>query len=1187
MNYIRELATGMGVAWSHMVSNMDMKKEGGHILAYQKGLGLAAEQMKGLYDKSVVTGKKITELGVEMTKYSYALSKQFGMSSKEVSRDVGKAIQDVKHFGQLTVKEINIAATYARKLNVEFEKITATLDSFETFDTSAENAAKLAQSFGANVDAFKMMEAQNPAEQMDMLRKAMFAAGKDSDKMNRQELRLLATTTGLDEATAKQAFAFKNQGVSLDEIKKKANSVENAQMTQAKAMQTLAGAIERMVKSGDLEKMTSFFDAFVKGVLAGLRASKPFMKLMMEIRFALRATWFEGFKLGRELIKIVPGMQSFFETLHDIFNPSKMRHSAQKVREIFEDFFKSMTTGKFSFEKLMDNLKKHFFDYFTKESPSGQKILNSLKKMLIKMGEIAGEAITYFSKHITEGIKMLADFVRNPAAAIRAAAGGGTNAVATITKMFDPMLSAIKAAWPAFKDAVWDLMKAAWGQIKVFLNSETFSDMVHIVGPALVSTLFGPAIMRLLMVSAVDLFTKVLFKGVEKAFEKGALEQLTKFAGTKLGSAIGIGAGVGAVIAVGIGVSEGMRNFRKTLSTEFTEAQRDISSGVTGLIDMLTFGLTPEWMLPIIAEFGAKLLKSIQDMMNHVTGGLGTSFMTMIQGSILVFAGIGDVIMGILSGDFERIIGGLGKIVSGALKGFIGQMVTFFVNLPITLIKYIQTTALKIWSGVFTSIGELLKKLGFETLGTIFLQVGEVFKKMSVVVGKVYDVISKFITLIMTAVASVFGSGEEGGQFGKIIQWIADKLIMFGSIWLTVQSWVNPVALAFRGIIKIFEKFGITWESVGVKFDEVYKYILKPGFMAVSAAINTIIEGLDNALNAMDAWQATVDGKLNKTAKSGLGRAAAKSFAKKTAETTSDELNKAAKEEADKVDFMGSIMSGKSFDVSKAPTKAVNYATEAVEKVEEIKKKLENLAPEKLNPVIAKVGDLFKPADQGGVFMKFIQDVNEKVSGPDVLKAARSLSGVANVFESLTAIGGGKIEGVGQAIDNLTKFFSPAIMTAKIEGLNAAITWAGMLGMTMEVFSESLKNSGIIPALHSVQEMVNTANELDQALSQGNDANMNIKAKLRNVANAVGLGGKMNYEIKNRGVNIQVNLEVHINAADMEKAMIMRGKSIIRDRLNNADYPKESASRNTVTALPTAPTEGEAPETYYATGHLA
>lgn len=114
--------------------------------------------------------------------------------------------------------------------------------------------------------------------------------------------------------------------------------------------------------------------------------------------------------------------------------------------------------------------------------------------------------------------------------------------------------------------------------------------------------------------------------------------------------------------------------------------------------------------------------------------------------------------------------------------------------------------------------------------------------------------------------------------------------------------------------------------------------------------------------------------------------------------------------------------------------------------------------------------------------------------------------------------------------------------------------------------TSALKRDAIKPAMEAITNMVALANQLDTALSDGNLNKVDIRAKLTNVANSVGLGAKAQYTITSKPVNITVNLNVALNAEDMEKAIIMRGSSIIRDRVNFATG--DNAGRRGSPAIP-------------------
>jgi hypothetical protein len=128
---------------------------------------------------------------------------------------------------------------------------------------------------------------------------------------------------------------------------------------------------------------------------------------------------------------------------------------------------------------------------------------------------------------------------------------------------------------------------------------------------------------------------------------------------------------------------------------------------------------------------------------------------------------------------------------------------------------------------------------------------------------------------------------------------------------------------------------------------------------------------------------------------------------------------------------------------------------------------------------------------------------------------------------------------------------TPESMNATLVGLTS---YAGFL---VEATS-SIKVGAITTGLRAVGDMVKAANQLDAALSDGNVAKLNVAAKLSNVAKAVGLGGAAKYTITNKNVVVQIDLTVTMKADEVERVILQRKTSVIRDRLNSAAYEGSS-----------------------------
>jgi hypothetical protein len=969
MQFIREMAEKMGAAFEMLAPQME--EHGGHILAYMKGLGLTGEQMRAVYERANQMGASFVDLGKDVTKYSYAMSEKFGISAKLISRDMGKALQDVKHFAGATTKQIAIASTYARKLGLELEKIVGTLDAFETFDTAAENVAKLSQSFGVSLDTYKLVAAQDPASQVDMLRKSFREAGKDAASFTRQELKLLSTSIGLDESTTRAAFSLKNAGVSMKDLQKEGVKAEKQQLSQAEAMQKLAGAIERMVKSGGPGGFEGFFDAFMKGVDRGIRSSVEFRKVMINLRWALRTTWFEGMKLGLEIPKLFPGLKEFSDGLANVFQPAKFQKNAENVRKAFQSFFKGLTTGEASLDKLGELVRKSFFQLFDSTSEDGQKTIRGFKTMFLTITKIVGMGIEYVGKLLSKGMTALADMITNPQSLlekVRANAAGGKD---FMSQALLPTLEAFEKVKPQLKVAIWKLMLAVKDKMVEFFHSETFRKIMKTVGPTLIAIMFGPAVIRGLLAAGVSMMSTVMSGVITRGLATGSLAKLFS---TGLGKVFVGATGIGALLIASKGVSDGFKKYRENLSKEFNYTDATIASGTAGLIDTLTFGLMPDWLSESLAKKIAQLSKSLRDMLNKAFVGLGDSTMTFAASFFELLGSIGDTLSAIFDGDSEKIelsIKKLGLALLQAVTSFAG----FVVNTMLALAKQLYKALFGTFSAIAGLMADGARALGLDKIASVFDGLKSVLTKVGEYVAKILDFV--------------------GGKISKF-------------------------------------------------------------FKDVSGTFTMI--------------------------KSHLGWA---SDTSKETEKNLDENNKTLSE---KLDDSAKIVQQKSADISKG----FNFNM------------LEGM--------------------QGG-------------KGPLIDKnITQSLEFIDSKFDEK------KTADMSKNVDAAIKFVE-----------NSASKFESLSGMTKKVMT-SVETSGIIPALEAAQKMVDTANKLNDAMSEGNIAKMKVMAGLTNVANAVGVGGKANYKIENKGVNITVDVTVIMKAADVEKALIQRAESIIRNRLNNAKY---------------------------------
>lgn len=494
MARLREIAEQMGPLFHNF--QRQLATGGERIFAYQKGLHLTEEGLRAVTETAARSGETFQEVGRHITSTAFAMGEAFGMNGALISRDIGQMMDDFEHFGSLGVQELAQVSVYARKLGVEIEKLTGALDQFADFDKAAESVAMLSQAFGLQLDTLELVQEQDPAANIERLRKAFFAAGRSIETMTRQERALLATQTGLDEKTASLVFSQENQALSYADIQKQGESAEKQQLSQAEAMQKLAGSIERLVKSGGALQ-GGFFDIFLKGFLKGVRRTKEFWTMFRNLRRSMRATFRAGRKVGQLFVKSFPGVRDVLKGIGELFDPRRFRKMLGGVVGAFRNFFRDLTENPdVALPRLLERLKESFFDWFNTSSPAGRRIIDGFKSFGKALVQIFAGLLKQVIKGLTEVFRGITSFISgDPVGAVSGAAADAQDGImGFLMEMFEPLITffqssegqrMLKNMWEAFKD----MMEAAWNFIKPHLISFLEDNW-----PIILGVLFGPAI---------------------------------------------------------------------------------------------------------------------------------------------------------------------------------------------------------------------------------------------------------------------------------------------------------------------------------------------------------------------------------------------------------------------------------------------------------------------------------------------------------------------------------------------------------------------------------------------------------------------------------------------------------------------------------------------------------------------
>lgn len=541
---IAEYAKNMGAAFANV--SRQFVENGEVIGAYIKGLHFTEDGQKALAARSQALGVGMAELSRQVANYSVQLADEFGQSAAQVSQDVGDMMSDFEHFGGMAPQVLSQISVYARRLGVEMKGLLGIVDQFDNFEGAATSAAQLTQAFGLQLDALQLLKAQDPAERTELIRKSFFAAGRSVENMTRQERALLAAQTGLEASTLDLVFSAKNQGLSYDQVKKKSEGARKSQLTQAESLQKIAGAIERLVRSGSMGG-GGFFERFFQGFERGIIRTTEFRKLMINIRIALRQTYLAGMEVGRAFVRLFPGIQQLLGGLQDLFDRNRFREMTKSLRTIFRDFFTSLTStsGRDSFKNLMDRLKAMFWNYFNGSTPAGRGILEGVRKFSKAASVIIAGMVREAAKGVTAGIHFISDLLSGRKSLTGGSAAKG--ALGFVTDLLEPIIGALKEAWPPLVEALTQLWEEEiWPRARDFLVSHAGT---------IATVLFGPALLRALaggIAGAVGgAFVKGLTQGLTSAVAEVAASGTTKSVVTKALTGMFKGASTAATASVG------------------------------------------------------------------------------------------------------------------------------------------------------------------------------------------------------------------------------------------------------------------------------------------------------------------------------------------------------------------------------------------------------------------------------------------------------------------------------------------------------------------------------------------------------------------------------------------------------------------------------------------------------------
>ena len=520
MKYLTALAKEMGPQFA--ANAEEFKKNGGALLAYQKGLGVTGEQMGAIGIRAKTMGTDMGTVLNDMTKQALHMGKAFNLDAKVISKDMGKAMADVGHFGHLTTQQLGSAVVYANKLGVSIDKLSGLMDQFDTFDKAAESTSKLNEQFGTNIDAMDLMAAQNPAEKMEILRKSFQATGKDMSQLSFQERKFLQQQTGLDAATFDAAMSQKDQGDMLADINKESKKAEDTTLKQADAMKQLAVQIERVVQAPAGGGSTTFGGKLTEGFVQGITSTLEFKKVLLNLKTSMHIVGKLGFDIGKKFVAAFPGVKMILEGLAELFDPARYKKMADGVRKAITDFQNGTIKD---FDGLMLKLKEVFFNFFDEGTGPGKKIIAGFKKFFEAMLKVIAGLIKFAADALANMIVKLVEMLKNPSSV------GGMPGMGGFLKMFQPVIDAVIYAFNKLVPLILPILMELGKKIFAFITSEPFLGFLKKAGPIIALVLFGPSLLKSLTGALTGALTAAATDAIKSAFLGPGSKKISEMSG--------------------------------------------------------------------------------------------------------------------------------------------------------------------------------------------------------------------------------------------------------------------------------------------------------------------------------------------------------------------------------------------------------------------------------------------------------------------------------------------------------------------------------------------------------------------------------------------------------------------------------------------------------------------------------
>lgn len=280
-----------------------------------RSLGATAEDVAYMSQEAAKQGVSINTVLFNTRMSLKNVAKESGVNQKMISKNFLVLRRDIINFGHLSTEQLQQTSAELIKMGLSAQDAASMFGKLDTFESAAQMSAMLSQSFGMNLDALKLIKAENPQEIFEDLRDSMMSTGRSFDELNRHEKSLMASTTGLSAASLKALMDFRDTGMSYEEAMKKMKE-NSPEARQLKAFDSMTGSLKEIK---NIMSDTSFLSSFMKGLTSSIVLATGLGDKFQAVSKRMEDFYLAAISFGKDS-NLMSGFRGAFKPIEDTIN---------------------------------------------------------------------------------------------------------------------------------------------------------------------------------------------------------------------------------------------------------------------------------------------------------------------------------------------------------------------------------------------------------------------------------------------------------------------------------------------------------------------------------------------------------------------------------------------------------------------------------------------------------------------------------------------------------------------------------------------------------------------------------------------------------------------------------------------------------------------------------------------------